>query len=96
MLTPLHSLNSFSPDYHTKVKKAEDFAHGVEGLAWNGLYQMGLAIAGLTMIPVENQITPKPYWYRNKPCWVSRGEMPEWGPCWIAEVDAFEPKKEKP
>lgn len=86
------SLHSFSREYHDKVMQAEAFAQGTEGMAWNGMYQMGLAIAGLTMIPVESRITPKEYWYRDKPCWVRKGEPPDWGPCWLAEVNAFEPK----
>jgi hypothetical protein len=89
------SLNSFSHEYHDKVQKAEAFAHGTEGVAWNGLYRMGLAIAGLTMIPVDAQITPQRYWYRNKPAWTRPGELPDWGPCWIAELDAFDPKDPK-
>lgn len=82
----------FSPEYDEKIRKAEAFASGVDGVAWNGLYRMGLAMVGLTMVPVETQIKPANHWYRNKPCWTGKDESPEWGPCWIVEVDAFEPK----
>lgn len=78
--------------YQERLDRAYAFAEGTEGPAWNGMFEMGLAMAGLTMIPFGSQITREIHWRhapkpKNEP-----GEPPDWEPSWIAEIDAFDPK----
>lgn len=73
--------------YAQKVKQAEKFAEGTQGAAWNGMYLMGLAIAGLELLPVDILVTIKFY------CVKAPQPHPDdpfaWEPSYIIETNAF-------
>lgn len=68
-------------DYQNRVAQANKFAEGrKEGTEeWEGLFLMGLAIAGLEMIPLESNIEAKHYWKI-----VGSSEHNTWGESYLA------------
>ena len=78
-------------EYLKKIDSAYCFAKGTEGEAWNGMFLMGLSLAGLDHIPTVCHIERETYWVRMpKP---HEDAPDEWPDSWIVEVNTFkEPK----
>ena len=73
--------------YREKLQQAMNFAGKQEDpAAWNGLFIMGLAMAGLDLIPYSSDITPRAYWLQAP---APAGNLGDWDASWVAEVDAF-------
>lgn len=72
--------------YRQKCKQALAFADGHVGETWDSLYLMGLAIAGLELVPWGTDITPDVLWsVAPEP----KGELPAWDISWIVPSDYF-------
>ena len=72
--------------YQARVNDAYAFANGLTGEAWNGGFIMGLALAGLNLIPTSTGISPEWYWVKApKP----KGDTGEWDSCWIVPINEF-------
>ena len=72
--------------YTEKVNLAEQYPWGADGEAWNSLYLLGLALQGLTLIPVNYSVEIP--WYvvlapSPKPPLEGESFLPAWGPSWI-------------
>ena len=72
--------------YGRAVESAYRFAEGLQGESWNGGFTMGLTLAGLTLIPINTMIEPKPYWVKAPE---PKENTREWDTSWIAENNAF-------
>lgn len=73
--------------YRARVDSAIKFTEGATGAEWNGMYMMGLALAGLELIPVDTLIERKFYWVQAP---TPTQEAPDdWPPSYIVESDAF-------
>lgn len=73
--------------YQKKCDSAMKFAAGTDGVAWNGMYLMGLALAGLDLVPIGSLIEKRTYWY---PAPKPHPDAPdEWPDSYIVEIDAF-------
>lgn len=75
--------------YLDRVKSAYKFAGPEEGAdeSWNGLFLMGLAMAGLELVPYSSSIQTRMYWVKSpKP----KGGTEEWEVSWIVPIDAFD------
>lgn len=73
--------------YRARVDSAIKFAEGATGAEWNGMFMMGLALAGLELIPVGTLIDLKFYWaLAPSP---SEDAPDDWPPSYIVESDAF-------
>lgn len=73
--------------YHVRVDSAIKFAEGTTGAAWNGMFLMGLALAGLELIPLDALIDRKFYWSQAPS--PSKDAPDDWPPSYIVESDAF-------
>ena len=74
-------------EYKKKCDSATKFAAGTDGVVWNGMYLMGLALAGLDLVPIDSHIERRVYWYQApKP----HPDAPDdWPDSYIVEIDAF-------
>lgn len=68
--------------YKKQVKDAYKFTEGASKDTWDGLFLMGLALAGLELIPVSSGI-------EKDPMWVTAPFSTEWGASWIVPRDAL-------
>ena len=72
--------------YRHKCEQAKAFADGHTGDAWDSLFLMGLAIAGLELVPWSTDITPEPFWATAPE---PKGELSPWDISWIVPSDYF-------
>lgn len=72
--------------YKQKCDQAKAFADGNSGDTWDSLYLMGLAIAGLELVPCGMGITADPIWILAP---FPKGEAAAWEPSWIVPSDYF-------
>lgn len=73
-------------EYRNKVNSAIQFASSASGEAWNGLFLMGLAMAGLELVPFSAAIRPRPYWlHAPEP---AEG-FEDWDISWMVEMGAL-------
>lgn len=72
--------------YLSKVKSALDFAGDTHLDGWVGQFYLGMAIAGLELIPYSCDIRPKSYWITAPE---PPGEIKEYPLSWIVEYGAL-------
>lgn len=73
-------------DYLKRVESALKFAGDAKTETWNGLFLMGLAMAGLELISVDAHITPEIYWVKApEPV----GKTSDWGLSYVVPSNAF-------
>ena len=68
--------------YQRRVNDAYKFAEGAPKDTWDGLFLVGLALAGLELIPVGSGI-------EKDPMWVTAPTSTEWEASWIVPRDAL-------
>ena len=68
--------------YQRQVNDAYKFAKGAPKESWDGLFLMGLALAGLELIPISSGI-------QKDPLWAMAPYSTEWEASWIVPRDAL-------
>lgn len=73
-------------EYFSKIASAHKFAEGDHSdETWNGLFLLGLSIAGLELVPVSTMIEIRYFWIKCSP----KGLSQDWEPSWIVPIDTF-------